>query len=178
MSKATEQDMLECMNCAAPIDDDQQDTGLCAECLPLLSLPDLPPDTPTVEPAKQEIQLQAPEGMSKDAALAMNLLRPTLLGAATIEAWQGRRINNAKLDIQSLANELSQQVSTVIESGDMGRCEALLITQAHVLDTVANNLLSRAANADYLEQIDTYTKLGLRAQSQCRTTVEAPARRA
>ena len=171
MSQDAEQDPLTCINCGGAVSDEQQDTGLCADCLPLLSLPDLEPETEVVEPPRRVLNLFAPEGLSKEAAAAMLLLRPTLQGAITIDSWLGQ--NGAGQTINTLADELSQQVNDVIETGDMGRCEALLVTQAHVLDVVANNLLTRAANADYLSQTEVYTKLGLRAQAQCRATVEA-----
>ncbi len=163
-----------CLNCEAVLDDDQQNDGLCAECLPLMALPDLPPDTPTVEAAPVKVGLAMPEGMGIAAATAMHFLRPTLLGAMTLEAWHRKTADSlGGLDINALSDELTIQVNSVIESNDMRRCEALLVTQAHILDAVSNEMLRRAAHSDYLSQLECYSKIGLRAQAQCRATVEA-----
>ena len=55
----------------------------------------------------------------------------------------------------------------------MDRAEAMLTTQAHTLDAIFSNLACRAIRAEYLSNFDTYLKLGLRAQSQCRATWES-----
>jgi hypothetical protein len=61
--------------------------------------------------------------------------------------------------------------------GDLDRPEALLVAQAHTLDALFNSLTRRAVlnmgQGDYLEAAEKYMKLALKAQSQCRTTVEA-----
>jgi hypothetical protein len=112
--------------------------------------------------------------MSEMEGAAMHLLRPALLGAMTTQAWHKNKSEGLDgLDIIALADELNVQVNNVIESDDMGRCKALLVTQAHVLDTVANEMLRRAAKSEYLSQLECYSKIGLRAQAQCRATVEA-----
>ncbi len=56
--------------------------------------------------------------------------------------------------------------------GDLGRGEAMLAAQAHVLDAVFNNLARRAINAEFMDNLDRYLKLALGAQSQCRATWE------
>lgn len=54
----------------------------------------------------------------------------------------------------------------------MSRAEGMLTAQAHTLDAIFNNLATRAINAEYLNNLDTYLKLALRAQSQSRATWE------
>ena len=49
----------------------------------------------------------------------------------------------------------------------------MLTAQAHTLDAIFNNLSRRAINAEYMDSLDRYLKLALRAQSQCRATWEA-----
>jgi len=49
----------------------------------------------------------------------------------------------------------------------------MLTAQAHTLDAIFNNLEQRAINAEYMDNLDRYLKLALRAQSQCRATWEA-----
>ena len=58
--------------------------------------------------------------------------------------------------------------------GNLERAEAMLLIQAHTLDAIFNNLARRAAlNAgEYLGACETYLRLALKAQSQCRATLE------
>ncbi len=163
-----------CLTCEAALDDEQQSEGLCVGCAALMALPDLPPDTPTIDEPKADVVLTMPKGMGEKAAAAMMFMRPTLLGAMTLEAWHRKTADSlGGLDIIALADELTIQVNQVIESDDMGRCQALLVTQAHVLDAVSNEMLRRAAKSEYLSQLECYSKIGLKAQAQCRATVEA-----
>src|SRR4029078_2672284 len=59
-------------------------------------------------------------------------------------------------------------------SGDLSRAEAMLIAQAHALDAIFVRLALLAvppAGAS-VEQCETFIRLALKAQSQCRTTLE------
>lgn len=56
--------------------------------------------------------------------------------------------------------------------GDLKRPEAMLTTQTHTLDAMFNNLARRATNAEHLGKSDRFLRLALRAQSQCRATLE------
>jgi hypothetical protein len=50
------------------------------------------------------------------------------------------------------------------------------MAQAHALETIFNALAQRVAQnmgAGYMEATETYLRLALKAQSQCRTTIEA-----
>jgi hypothetical protein len=67
---------------------------------------------------------------------------------------------------------LMEQTCAVID-GDLTRGEAMLTAQAHSLDILFNTLARRASKAEYMESLDRYLKLALRAQSQCRATWEA-----
>ncbi len=71
-----------------------------------------------------------------------------------------------------MVDELRYQVEQTID-GNLDRAEAMLTTQAHTLDAIFANLAKRAIHAEYLSAFDTYLKLGLRAQSQCRATWES-----
>jgi hypothetical protein len=54
------------------------------------------------------------------------------------------------------------------------RAETLLTVQAHTLDAIFNELAQRAALniGEYLNACETYLRLALKAQSQCRATLE------
>ena len=91
-------------------------------------------------------------------------------------SWPRSRSGNTEksygdLDLEGLVEALAAQTKAASD-GDLGRGEAMLTTQAHILDAIFNNLARRAINAEYMKNFDRYLKLALRAQSQCRATWE------
>lgn len=104
-----------------------------------------------------------------DRATAKELSRPEVRAASIIQRFDDN------LDLTSLADELKKQTDA-IQSGDMGRPEAMLTAQAHTLDALFSNLARRAqANMQggYLESATTFMKLALKAQAQTVRTIEA-----
>jgi len=76
------------------------------------------------------------------------------------------------VDLTSLVGALSTQVDALLR-GELGRAEEMLLTQAQTLDTVFHQLARIAGNnLSNLEASDTFMRLALRAQSQCRATLE------
>ncbi len=60
-------------------------------------------------------------------------------------------------------------------SGNLKDQEAMLVSQAIALDAIFTSLAMRAKNnlGEYMNAAETYLRLALKAQSQCRTTIEA-----
>jgi len=48
----------------------------------------------------------------------------------------------------------------------------LLVAQAHALDAIFHKLARKATHSEYLNQLDVHLRLALKAQSQCRATLE------
>ena len=48
----------------------------------------------------------------------------------------------------------------------------MLVAHTHTLDAIFNELMRRAQSAEYLSLFEAYMRLGLKAQGQCRATVE------
>jgi hypothetical protein len=121
---------------------------------------------------KNALQLKDDPTLGRDASLARVALRPTVQAAATTQSF--RLFTNETADFSALVDELGVQVSAV-QNGELGRPEAMLVAQAHTLDAIFNNLSRRAASnmGEYIGAAETYMKLALRAQSQCRSTIEA-----
>ncbi|MEQ1802481.1 MAG: hypothetical protein ABL989_11195 [Gammaproteobacteria bacterium] len=119
----------------------------------------------TVPPASPRQQSE-----SRKLAMAQTALRPTVQAAPTVWEYDGRIPD---LDLLSLAEGLSEQVS-LAKAGDLSRAEAMLVTQAHTLDAIFHSSARRAAAnmGEYVKAADTYLRLALKAQSQCRTTWE------
>lgn len=107
------------------------------------------------------------EGGDEAKALAETLIRPTVQAARTIKAFEP-----TEMDLGALIGSLVDQTN-LASGGDMKRMEALLVNQAHALDTVFGYYMRKARDSQYLEHLKIYANLGLRAQSQCRASVEA-----
>jgi len=104
-------------------------------------------------------------------ALASTALRPSIGAAITAKAF-GAKYGD-KLEIDALITALSDQAKAA-QQGDLKRAEAMLMIQAHTLDAIFNELARRAAlnMGEYLGAMETYLRIALKAQSQCRTTLE------
>jgi hypothetical protein len=96
---------------------------------------------------------------------------PLFVNAVTARTFAADTSGNA--DLIAAAAVMFKKAERV-KSGDMTQVEATLIAQAVTLDTIFNQLARRAAaNMDgYLHTMDAYLRLALKAQSQCRTTLE------
>jgi hypothetical protein len=105
------------------------------------------------------------------AEVAAGILRPSVLAANTIGKLM--KSEDMPLDIGALTVALAEQCR-MTSNGDMRRAEAMLISQAHALNALFCTLTHRAAQnmGEYLNAADTYMRLALRAQSQCRATLE------
>ncbi len=125
------------------------------------------------KPAKKRDpnQITAAGSPNEDKAdfIARMVLRPTVQAAVTLKEYDK---SYGDLDLSGLIDALTAQTKAVTD-GDLGRGEAMLTAQAHILDAVFNNLAGRAIKAEYMDNLDRYLKLALRAQSQCRATWEA-----
>ena len=102
-------------------------------------------------------------------AFARTLLRPTFQAALTLKEYNK---SLSDIDLCDLIESLVEQTQAG-GRGDLKRAEAMLTAQAHSLDAIINNLARRAITAEYMDNLERYLKLSLRAQSQCRATWEA-----
>ena len=75
-------------------------------------------------------------------------------------------------DLGELVKDLDKRIDK-IKDGDMSSVEAMLFGQAKVLETMFTSLARRAANQDGLKQFQVNLTLALKAQAQCRSTLEA-----
>ncbi len=136
----------------------------------LATQPNIPeaPATPTGHKKSSINVAVAPGSTDEDfaKAIACTLTRPEVTAASVIENWQ-----KDTHDVNVLADELGKQIDAV-NGGDLRRAEAMLIAQAHTLDNIFSNLARRATNQDYLKQWEAYMRMAMKAQNQCRMTLE------
>lgn len=128
---------------------------------------------PIPEPKKDDPKALRVERQPTEApadALAHTALRPTVQAALTLMEYNK---GFGEMSISTLVDDLGKQCK-LASDGDLARTEALLIAQAHTLDAIFNNLSRRAAlnMGEYMNAAEAYMRLALKAQTQCRATLE------
>ena len=101
-------------------------------------------------------------------AIARKVIMPSVAGALTMQAFKK---NFCEVDLMALIEATQVQIQAV-HDGDMNRAEEMLITQAHTLDAIFNELAWRSIKSELMPHFDTYLRLALKAQGQCRATLE------
>lgn len=97
------------------------------------------------------------------------VLSPMIQSAVGIQAWSKFA---GEVDLTELLKDLRDRVEKV-QGGDMQPVEAMLYGQAMTLETIFTSLARRAAANDGLKQFQANLTLALKAQAQCRATLEA-----
>ena len=108
---------------------------------------------------------------SMDKVLARAMFDPTFGAAVTVPKFIS--VKDHELDVASLRKELQAQCGAV-SGGDLSRAESMLVSQAHTLDTLFNVLAAHSSlnMGQRPEAADRYMRLALKAQGQCRATIE------
>lgn len=126
------------------------------------------PKATTVKRDPNALVAEAKPNEEQAVSLARTTLRPSVKGAVTIKEYSKKY---GDLDLMGLVGELSDQAKEA-NGGNLKRAEGMLVIQAHTLDAIFNNLAQRAINSEYMDNLDRYLRLALKAQSQCRATLE------
>jgi hypothetical protein len=113
-------------------------------------------------------------GKPDEADVAKVALAPSYTAALSIFEYTPP-FADADLSIHGLVAELEGQAKAV-NAKNLNCGAAMLTAQANTLNAIFNKFARRAASnarEGYLDAAETFLKLGLRAQSQCRATWEA-----
>jgi hypothetical protein len=102
--------------------------------------------------------------------LATAALRATVNAAAVVSVYGGP-IGIEDSDVVPLIDRLVEDVKDVW-AGDMKRAESMLFGQAHALQSIFMNLARRAQRQEHLKHWEAYLRMALKAQNQCRMTLE------
>lgn len=123
------------------------------------------------KPDPSNLIIQAKTGENETASMARTAIRPTVQAALTIRSYQP--LPQESVSITALVDELVTHCDAV-NSGNLARGEAMLAAQAHTLDAIFGECARRARTnmGEYPQTAELYLRVGLRAQAQCRATVE------
>ena len=110
------------------------------------------------------------DGETQAETLARHSLDPEMQGAVSIRNFEGHPFTGGSINV--LVRQLAAQIK-LSNQGDLSRSEALLTVQAHTLDAIFHKIARvAAANLEYVDHFETLLRLALKAQSQCRSTIE------
>jgi hypothetical protein len=112
---------------------------------------------------------QAEDAIQAKVSKAKLALRPTINAAAVIECLGKDAF--ADLDVGTLAAVMGDTLKD-IHGNDLQRCESMLFAQANALQTVFTAMTRRASAQTYLKQCQAFWAIALKAQNQCRMTLE------
>ncbi len=123
-------------------------------------------------PPDKSVPVVCKKDESQHPCFSELIVSPEMAALRVVCAAEGDKGFGADLDLPSLIDRLRTQVSAV-NSGEMKQVEAMLMNQATALQSLFAKLIERGMRSELLNPLDTYLRLGLRAQSQCCRTLEA-----
>jgi hypothetical protein len=129
------------------------------------------PQTEEKYPRKKINIPSGPSDDDKGRAYANFILSPELAAYRIVRMMQPKNLAE-DIDTPALLEFLRGQASTV-KAGDLGQAEAMLINQASALQALFVRLCERSMQQEHLSNLEGLLRLALRAQSQCRATLEA-----
>ncbi|MFM7377902.1 MAG: hypothetical protein ACKO1O_07205 [Erythrobacter sp.] len=124
------------------------------------------------KPAKEQLSIEAEPGKSDERRLADVALDPAAHGMAI-----SRLFNSGSFGNPGITPQFEAQADKVGEAakGDLSHQKKMLAAQANALNSIFTEMARRAAAnmGEYIGATETYMRLGLKAQAQCRATIEA-----
>lgn len=119
---------------------------------------------------KKKTPLAKQNKQSESEKYANVSLSASYMAAILADSFTSTLLPEAK--IADVASALSDKITT-IQNGDMQPIEAMLISQAHALQTMFVTLGRMAASKTQLSQYTAFMNMALKAQSQSRATIQA-----
>ena len=125
------------------------------------------------KPADKAAQLRIAEqpGVIQRAPSCQRFVNPAVHSAATCVTFGTGAFG--KTEITETLEEVVETIAKV-RKGDLSGPEATLVSQAHSLNAIFSEFARRSAlnMGEYIEASEKYMKLALKAQAQCRATIE------
>jgi hypothetical protein len=103
-------------------------------------------------------------------AFAKVVTSPAVAAHRVIQAANPQSLRD-EIDVPGMLAVLNQQ-ATAVNRGDLSQAEAMLMNQATALQSLFTHLVEQGVRQSLMPNIDGFMRLALRAQSQCRATLE------
>lgn len=98
------------------------------------------------------------------------LTSPQLAAYRVIAAAETKNMTDS-LDVPTLVQALKDQ-GAAANRNDLSQAEAMLMNQATALQSLFARMAERATSTEYLTSFETFMRVALKAQAQCRATLE------
>jgi hypothetical protein len=133
---------------------------------------------PKKQTAAHVLEIKPEPGESEGTSFARVALDPVVRHASIASSYASRIFSEVEPPSIMESTEALQNTVAKAEEGDLRIASRLLASQAVSLDAMFTELARRSgANmGEYTDAAERYMRLALRAQSNCRTTVEALAK--
>ncbi len=131
------------------------------------------PATPTPPKPRKYIPAKCPKDDTPQAwgeVFAEALTAPETAAHRVIQAASPPNLRD-EIDVPGMLAVLRQQAAAV-NRGDMAQAEAMLMNQATALQSLFTHLTERGLGQSLMPNLEGFMRLALRAQSQCRATLE------
>lgn len=107
----------------------------------------------------------------KAGKLAMLTTSPELAAYRVINAGEAKTVFGEQMDVPALMKQLRDQAAAA-NRGDLSQAEAMLMNQATALQSLFTRLTEQGLAQLHMPNLEGFMRLALRAQSQCRATLE------
>jgi hypothetical protein len=126
---------------------------------------------PSAENAKNTLVAEGQQGKPRERMLAELGLSAILANTSTARSFA--KATFGELDLTESVGVMREKVNAV-HLGNLAGLEETLTAQAVALDAIFNEMARRAAlnMGEYINAAETYLRLGLKAQAQCRATLQ------
>jgi len=130
-------------------------------------------DKPEEKLARKNLVLEITEDETEESKAERNaklLTSPEFAAYRVINSADGKAYIN-DIDAPSFVNELRTQAAAA-NRGDFTQAESMLMNQATALQHLFARLTERAMTQEHMPNLEGYMRMALRAQNQCRATLE------
>jgi hypothetical protein len=126
---------------------------------------------PSAQNSKNTLVTEGQQGKRRERLLAESGLSTILPNTNTARIFAKHTFG--ELDLTESVAVVREKASAV-QAGNLAGLEEILTAQAIALDAIFNEMARRAAMnmGEYINATETYLRLGLKAQAQCRATLQ------
>lgn len=128
----------------------------------------------TIEFPRKAVQVLLEKGDGDEVAARKRTAVVTSPEMAALRVMRGAEQKSGNwedIDVPALMDQLRGQASAV-NRGDLSQAEAMLMNQATALQSLFARLAERGMSCDLAPAFESNMRMALRAQSQCRATLE------
>ena len=120
------------------------------------------------------LKIETQKGKTESRQLAEVAMRPMVRNGFIVGSLGGKQFSGKQPDLTETV-EIMAEACKKVRAGDLSDQRDMLTSQAMALDAIFTTMVNRSENnlKDYFEASQRFMRMAMKAQAQCRTTVEA-----